>query len=362
MKRIALILAGGYGARLWPISTEQSPKQFGYFYGDGSMVSITYRRLLDFFEKEDIYIVTQTFFFDKILEQIPDFNPSNLILEPYVRSTSAALAFANITFRRIYSSDSVIFIFPSDQKISNMHEFSNSLTLAETAALRLNAVITLGIIPDHAESQFGYIQVDDGKFEDYDLYDQGVRYVRTFAEKPDLKTAERFIKAGDFVWNSGIFILKLNSLEKEIQKYLPEHYTAFENLSNSFDKANFASLLDYTYRSLSSISFDYGVLEKSRNVFCVLSNFEWSDLGSWDEVYRQAIKDTKNNFVNGEVITIDTNNSMVIGKDRLIATIGVKDLLIIESDKATLICKRGDSHKVKQVIEHLRSNNIKNFL
>lgn len=362
MKRIALILAGGYGARLWPISTEQSPKQFGYFYGEGSMILITYRRLLDFFEKEDIYIVTQTFFFDKILEQIPDFNPSNLILEPYVRSTSAALAFANITFQRIYSGDSVIFIFPSDQKISNMHEFESSITLAETAALRLNGVITLGIIPNHAETQFGYIQVDDGKFEDYELYDQGVRYVRTFAEKPDIGTAERFIKAGDFVWNSGIFILKLDTLAYELKKHLPEHYTAFENLAKNFDNSNFASQLDYTYRSLTSISFDYGVLEKSRNVFCVLSNFEWSDLGTWDEVYRQAIKDTKNNFINGEVITIDTINSMIIGKDRLIATIGVKDLLIVESDKATLICKKGDSHRVKQVIEHLRSNNMKNFL
>jgi mannose-1-phosphate guanylyltransferase len=356
------MLAGGYGSRLWPISTEKSPKQFGYFYGDGSMILNTYNRLLEIFDKEDIYIVTQTFFFDKIVDQLPDFNTNNLILEPYVRSTSAALAFANIHLRRMYSNDSVLFAFPSDQKISNMYELRNSLEIAESAAIRLNSILTLGIIPTRPETQFGYIQVDSGKFNEYDLYDKGVRYVHSFAEKPDIGTAERFIKAGDFVWNSGIFVVQLNVLEESLKKYLPKHYTAFENLSLYYNKIDFASKLDFTYRSLSPISFDYGVLEKSNNVFCSLSNFDWSDLGTWDEVYRQAIKDTKENFINGEVVAIDTRNSMIIGKDRLIATIGVKDLLIIESDEATLICKRGESPKVKQIIEYLRSRGIKNFL
>lgn len=362
MKKIALILAGGYGARLWPLSTSKYPKQFGYYYGEGSMLLNTYNRLLDFFDKNDIFIVTQGFFFDKIIDQIPDINTENLILEPYVRSTSAALAFSNIILRTKYEEDTVLFAFPSDQKISNMYEFQNTLEIASDAAKKLESIITLGIIPTHPETQFGYIQIDDEQFNDLELYNNNVRYVLTFAEKPDIGTAERFIAAGDFVWNSGIFVLQLKTLTKEIKSHLPEYYSSFEQLSAYIEHPEFTSQLDYTYRSISPLSFDYGVLEKSKNVFCVLSKFDWSDYGTWDEVYRQSIKDTKENYLSGDVITFDTKNCIIVGKDRLIATIGIKDLIVIESDIATLVCKRGDSPKVKQIIDYLRSKGIKEYL
>lgn len=362
MKSIALILAGGYGARLWPLSTSKYPKQFGYFYGDSSMLTNTYNRLLKFFDKEDIYIVSQSFFLDKILDQLPDISIDKLILEPYVRSTSAALSYSNILLRRKYSEDTIMFAFPSDQSISNMHEFQNSLEIAALAASELHSIVTLGIIPTHPETQFGYIQIDDESFGNHELYSKDVRYVMTFAEKPDSGTAERFIAAGDFVWNSGIFVLQLSTLSSELKKYLPEHFTAFDQLNQFLDKPEFANQLDFTYRSISPVSFDYGVMEKSKNVYCILSKFDWSDYGTWDEVYRQSIKDTKENYLNGEIITFDTKNCIIIGKDRLIATIGIKDLIVIESEQATLICKRGDSPKVKKIIDYLRSNSIKEYL
>lgn len=362
MKSIALILAGGYGARLWPISTSKYPKQFGYYYGEGSMLLNTYNRLLNFFSKEDIFIVSQSFFYDKIKDQIPDLENENLILEPYVRSTSAALSYSSIYLNKKYPKDTVLFAFPSDQKISNMHEFRNSIEIAAKAAKELNSIVTLGIIPTHPETQFGYIQIDEEEFGNPDLFSNEVRYVLTFAEKPDQGTAERFISAGDFIWNSGIFVLQLETLHNEISRYLPEHFTAFQNLSNFLDHPEFEKQLDYTYRSISPISFDYGVLEKSKNVFCVLSKFDWSDYGTWDEVYRQSIKDTKENYLSGDIITFDTKNCIVIGKDRMIATIGIKDLIVIESDQATLVCKRGDSPKVKLIIDYLRSKGIKEYL
>jgi mannose-1-phosphate guanylyltransferase len=362
MNSIALILAGGYGARLWPISTSKYPKQFGYYYGEGSMLLNTYNRLLNFFEKDDIYIVSQTFFYDKIKDQIPDISEQNLILEPYVRSTAAALSFSNIILRQKYPEDTILFAFPSDQKISNLHEFRNSIDNAALAAEKLHSIITLGIIPTHAETQFGYIQIDDEEFGYPELYSNEVRNVLIFAEKPDSGTAERFIAAGDFIWNSGIFVLQLSTLASEIKKYLPEHYSAFEQLNTYLGQPDFDKQLDFTYRSISPLSFDYGILEKSNNVFCVQSKFDWSDYGTWDEVYRQSIKDTKENYLNGEIITFDTKNCIIIGKDRLIATIGIKDLIVIESEQATLVCKRGDSPKVKQIIDYLRSKGIKEYL
>ncbi|OGU56277.1 MAG: hypothetical protein A2X64_08920, partial [Ignavibacteria bacterium GWF2_33_9] len=343
MKRIALILAGGYGARLWPLSTKKHPKQFGYFYGDGSMLTNTYSRLLKFFDKDDIYIVSQSFFYDKIIDQLPDIDIEHIILEPYVRSTAAALTYSNIKLRQKYTPDSVLFAFPSDQSISNMHEFQNSLDVAGEAANKLNSIITLGIIPTHPETQFGYIQIDERLFGNDDLYNKNVRSVMTFAEKPDAGTAVRFVAAGDFIWNSGIFVLQLQTLCDELQLYLPEHFIAFNNLAKHMGTPEFENQLDYTYKSITPISFDYGVLEKSTNVFCVQSNFDWSDYGTWDEVYRQSIKDTKDNFLSGEVITFDTKNCIVMSKDRLIATIGIKDLIVIESENATLVCKKGDS-------------------
>jgi mannose-1-phosphate guanylyltransferase len=362
MKSVAIILAGGYGSRLWPISTSKFPKQFGYYYGDGSMLLNTYNRLLNFFPKEDIFIVSQSFFFDKIIDQIPEFEVSNLILEPYVRSTAAALSLSNIFLRKRYPEDTVLFAFPSDQKISNMHEFGISIENAAESASVLPAIITLGIIPTHPETQFGYIQIDDDTFDYPELYEKDLRYVLTFAEKPDFGTAQRFVAAGDFIWNSGIFVLQLKTLTSELKKNLPEHYSAFENLFVHLDKPEFASQLDATYRSISTQSFDYGVLEKSTNVYCILSKFDWSDYGTWDEVYRQSLKDTKENYLNGEIIPIDTKNCIVVSKDRLVATIGIRDLIIIESEQATLVCKRGESPQVKKIIDYLRSKGIKEYL
>ena len=361
MQKVALILAGGYGSRLWPLSTESNPKQFSHFYGEGSMLFNTYQRILNFFDKQNIFIISQSIFYDKIKEQLPDLSNENIILEPYLRSTSAAITYANLYLQSSYNDNFILNVFPSDHLISNLTDFSNSLEIAQEAAESLNAILTLGIVPTYPETQYGYINIDDSK-DIPNFFEKNVRYVKNFAEKPDKGTAERFIKSGDFVWNSGIFVFPSDVLWRELQINLPEFNKLFSDLKAAINTPSFARKLDYTYRSLPAISFDNGILEKSKNVYCVLSNFEWSDLESWDEVYRQAKKDTHNNFVNGEVIALQTEGSYIIAKDRLVATIGLKDLIIVETEKATLICKRGDSEKVKKIIEYLRSKGIKDYL
>lgn len=361
MQKIALILAGGYGSRLWPLSNESAPKQFSYFFGENSMLSDTYSRILNLFDKENIFIISQSVFYDKIKEQIPGILNENIILEPYIRSTSAAITYANLYLQSIYKDEFILCVFPTDHIISNLEEFANSIELAQQAAESLNAIITLGINPTFPETQYGYLHIDTTT-EIPNLFEKNVRYVKNFAEKPDKGTAQRFIKSGDFVWNTGIFIVRSNVFWKELQSNLPEFYKLFTDLKSTINTHSFARKLDYTYRSLPTISFDNGILEKSKNVYCVLSQFGWADLESWDEIYRQVKKDTHNNFLNGEVIAMQTEGSYIIAKDRLVATIGVKDLIIVETEKATLICKRGESDKVKKIIEYLRSKGIKDYL
>ncbi len=361
-KSVAVILAGGFGVRLWPISNEKNPKQFNNFVGDGSLIFNTYQRLLDYFERENIYIVTQTFFFDKILKHIPNFKLSNLILEPYVRNTAAAITYSYYNLRTKYSPDTTCFVFPSDHQISNMYEFANSLEIAKMSAEKLSGIITLGIKPENPETQFGYIQLDEGRFMQNDLYDLGVRWVRTFAEKPDAKTAERFINAGDFVWNSGIFAFTFVNFEKELFQHLPSFYQAFNKLDTFINQPNYAEELDTAYRSITPISFDNGILEKSKNVFCIISNFEWSDVGSWDELYRLSMKDTSGNYISGEVVTHNTKNSLIIARDRLVTTYDIDNLIIVETPNSTFICRRGSSFGIKVILEQLKSKGMKDYL
>ncbi len=360
MQKVALILAGGYGSRLWPLSNESSPKQFSYFFGEGSMLFNTYQRTLKFFDEEDIFIISQSVFYDKIKEQLPHLPNKNLILEPYIRSTSAAITYANLHFQSFYEDDFLICAFPSDHIISNLDEFANCLDIAENSAVSLNAIMTLGVIPSYPETQYGYIHIDNTK--NHEFFEKNVRYVKNFAEKPDKGTALRFIQSGDFVWNSGIFVFTSKTFWKELQINLPEFYKLFTELKSVMNTPSFARKLDHTYRSLPTVSFDNGILEKSKNVYCVLSKFEWSDLEGWDEVYRQTKKDTHNNFLNGEVIALQTEGSYILARDRMVATIGVKDLIIVETEKATLICKRGESEKVRKIIEYIRSKGIKDYL
>lgn len=361
-KSIAVILAGGFGVRLWPISNEKNPKQFNNFLGDGSLISNTYQRLLNYFDSNDIYIVTQTFFFDKILKHIPNFKLSNLILEPYVRNTAAAITYSYFHLHKKYSSDTTCFVFPSDHQISNMYEFGNSLEIAQKSAEQLSGIITLGIKPENPDTQFGYIQLDEGRFMQNDLYELGVRWVRTFAEKPDERTAERFINAGDFVWNSGIFAFSLDNFETELHQNLPNYYQIFNKLETTFEQPNFAEELDTAYRSITPISFDNGILEKSKNVFCVVSKFDWSDVGSWDKLYHLSMKDTSGNYISGEVVTHNTRNSLIISRDRLVTTYDIDNLIIVETPTSTFICRRGSSIGIKFILEQLKSKGIKEYL
>lgn len=362
MKKIAVIMAGGFGARLWPRSNEKCPKQFRYMLGDGTMIQNTFVRLLPLFKPEDIYVVAMESLKPLILEQLPAIPEQNIIVEPLVRNTAPCLALTAAYISSLYGEDAVIAAFPSDHMIYNIREFHNSINSACQAACQMNGIATIGLRPTRPDTGYGYVQFNEEKGDLNELYDKGVRYTVAFAEKPDKATAQRFIDSGDFLWNSGIFISRIDTFWKSFQDYLPEHYGLFKSIMNRFNEPDFSEHVKYIYSQMQSVSLDYAILEKADNVYVAQADFTWSDLGTWDEIYRLSLKDARNNVFEGDVIAVKTSNCLVKSNARMIGVVGIENLIVIDSEDALLICKKGHSSDVKEVIDFLRRKSINTLL
>lgn len=362
MKKYAVIMAGGLGSRFWPRSTEKTPKQFIHLLGEGTMIQNTYDRLKTIFPVNDIYISVNESYADLVREQLPEAPDKNLIIEPFGRNTAPALGLVSATLDSQFDYDDIMLAFPADQIISNLGEFYHSIEIAIQAAYYKEGIVTIGINPTRPETQFGYVQFNEQKSSLGDLFDAGVRYCSTFAEKPDRETAKRFIESGDFVWNSGIFVMKHGVFKDAFMKYLPFYAEQFDILKNHIGSESFDTELETLYMKLNPISMDYGILEKADNVLVVKSSFAWSDLGNWDELFRMTMKDARNNFIEGEVISLNSSNTFISTESRMVGVIGVDDLIVIDSPDALLICKRGQSEQVQELVEYMRKNQIKKFL
>jgi mannose-1-phosphate guanylyltransferase len=362
MNKVAVIMAGGSGARLWPRSTEKKPKQFIHLMGEGSMIQNTVARLEPIFKNEDIYIVTSSNLKEFCYEQLPHIPKDNIISEPFPKNTAPCIALAATVIEKKYSQDTVMYAFPSDHVITNLREFHYSLEVACKVAYEKNRILAIGLSPTRPETAFGYIQIKDEKKELGELYDEGVRCSSAFAEKPDSATAKRFIESGDFLWNSGIFIWRLDTFWDSFKKFLPEDSRLFNKLKKSTDDSNFNTLVEEIYRQIQSESIDYSIMEKARNVFVVEASFGWSDLGNWDEIYRLSMKDGRNNVIEGDVISINTSNCYVSSFGKMISIVGADNLIVIESENSIIICRRGYSDDIKEIVDFLRRKQINKYL
>lgn len=362
MKKIAVIMAGGLGNRLWPRATEKTPKQFVHLTGEGTMIQNTIMRLSPIFPIEDIYIVTSESMQEYIYDQLPMVPKENIILEPFSKHTAPCLALTALAIREKYTPDTVMVAFPADHMVYNVREFHYSVETAVKLASDRAGIVTIGVTPTRPEPDFGYVQVKNDRADLGELYDSGVRYSTTFAEKPDIETAKRFIQSGDFLWNTGIFVWSLYTFWRAFEKYLPEHTRLLEVLKKTSPTQWQPSDIEYVYRQMQAVSVDYAILEKADNVFVVEAAFNWSDLGNWDELYRLSIKDGRNNLIEGNVIATETQNCFISSTDKLIGVVGVKDLFIIEGDDSILICKRGNSEAIKDITDYLRRKQINMYL
>ncbi len=362
MKKVAVIMAGGIGNRMWPRVTEKMPKQFVHLTGEGTMIQNTLMRILPIFDMKDIYVVAVEQMKEFVYEQLPQLPRENVILEPFGKHTAPCLALTDLVLKDKYDEDTVMMAFPADHLVYNVREFHYSVELSAELAAERDCIVTIGVTPTRPVPDFGYVQVRSSSAGLEEFYERGVRYSSTFAEKPDIETAKRFIDSGDFLWNTGIYTWTLKNFRTLFAKYLPENNQLFDSLRDRPFATITPEEIEFVYRQIQAVSLDYAILEKAGNVYVVEAGFRWSDLGNWDELYRLSIKDSRNNLIEGNVVAIDAANCFISSQDKLIGVVGVKDLIVIESDDAVMICKRGDSEAIKQIVDYLRRKQIHKYL
>jgi len=344
-----IIMAGGIGSRFWPLSTSQTPKQFLDILGVGkSLLRLTFERMLKVCPKENFYIVTNHTYEKLVLEQIPEIKSFQVLKEPMRRNTAPCIAYGNYEIKK-RNPNAAIIVTPSDHLIINEDSFISVLSHGIDVVSKENILLTIGIKPTRPDTGYGYIQT--GK-----IYSQNrhiINKVKTFTEKPELDLAKIFLKSGDFFWNSGIFMWSLQSIEAAFETYLPEVHSLF---ANEMLNSKYKKTLDSIYSECPNISIDYGIMEKSDNVFMIQSDFGWNDLGTWGALYDTSVKDSKNNAVIGDNAFIyDSTDCMIsIPKNKIAVIDGIHDCIIVDSGESLLICKKSEEQKIRQFVNDIK--------
>ena len=357
----AVIMGGGVGTRFWPRSREKFPKHLLRIAGKGTMIQDTVKRLDPLVPPRDVFIVTNRLQKPQLAKQLPHVPEENIIVEPVGRNTAPCIGLAALHVMR-RDPEAVMVVLPADHRIVDEGEFRRVLAVAIETARESSSLLTIGIQPTHPETGYGYIQFVSERENDVPNYDKGVRRVKTFAEKPNLETAEQFLASGDFLWNSGMFVWKAATILQEIERSLPELSNELRKIESDIGTSRYQQTLETAYGIIRGISIDYGVMEKTPHVFVIPGSFGWNDLGSWDEVYRISGKDDCGNSITGTVIQKGTKNTYIYSPDKVVAVIGVEDLIIVNTDDALLVCKRGQSQEVKEISDYLKRKQMNDYL
>jgi mannose-1-phosphate guanylyltransferase len=353
----AVIMAGGVGKRFWPRSRKERPKQLLDITSDQSMLKLTYERLKIVTDEKKIFIVAGQCLYEPILRELPGLSIKNLIIEPSGKNTAPCIGLAVTTIIQ-KDPNAVIGIFPADHLILDESSFKKAVHQGIQFARDHVALVTFGIMPNRPSTGYGYIQYSKKDA----VYKDVIYKVKTFAEKPNLPTAKRFLESGEFLWNSGMFIWKADNILNSIKLFLPELHESLQTIARAMDTPKYPKVLKKQWATIHSESIDYGVMEKAKNVYVVRSTFDWSDIGSWDAVYEIKEKDKNGNVIIGDVITMNTKNSYIYSRKNLISTIGVKNLIIIQSKNAILIVNRNESEKVKDLVDLLERKNHSEYI
>ena len=351
MKIYAVIMAGGVGSRFWPRSKKKTPKQMLQIFGENTMIQDTVSRLDGLVDSENILVITNRLQKPGICEQLPQIPSENVIEEPFGRNTAACIGLASIIIEK-RDKDAVMIVLPADHIIRDKAAFHKVLKNSIEFAYKSGGLLTIGITPTRPETGYGYIQIDDKEIG------QNIFKVFTFAEKPNYATAVRFLESGDFMWNSGMFIWRTDSILEEMKLHMPDLFDSLESIKKSFGKSDFESVLTNLYGQLKKISIDYGIMEKSNKVYLTKGSFNWSDVGSWEEVYQLSEKDSNGNSITGQVYTEMSVDSYIYSPNKFTAVIGVENLIIINTDEALLICRRDNCQDVKKVVDYLVMNQM----
>lgn len=347
-------MAGGIGSRFWPMSRTSQPKQFIDILGSGeTLIQQTFKRFERVCPSENIYIVTNEIYREQIKKQIPHINDEQIVCEPARRNTAPCIAYANYKIHKI-NPDANIIVAPSDHIILKEDEFMEVISKALEATRENDWLVTLGITPSRPDTGYGYIQFNENTGWEKD---ERLKKVKTFTEKPVLEMAKSFIESGDFLWNAGIFVWSLKSIMKAFEQHLPEVDSIFKEGIPNYNTKNEEVFIKNAYTVCKNISIDYGVMEKADNVYVLISDFGWSDLGTWGSLYETRNKDVNSNTIVGKnVMTYDTKNCIVnMPKDKLVVLQGLDDYIVVEDNNILLICKKGEEQQIRQFVADVMS-------
>ena len=326
MKKVVVIMAGGKGKRLWPISKEELPKQFLPLVKKDTMLELTVKRAMKIVDAKDIYIVTQPEYIEITKSQIKNVPSHNILAEFNLKSTTEAIAYATAIIQKKYG-DAITIVFPSDHAIKEENKLISAIEEAEQLANN-NHIVTLGIIPEYPEVNYGYIEKSDIQ-EKKNIYK-----VKQFKEKPEYKVAKKYFEDKKHLWNSGIYIWKNTFIYQEFAKYLPDIYLKMNELLQDNTNKNKD---DKKFVSIKTKSIDYEILEKTSDIYVVQVNFKWTDIGTYKTLKKLKKKDKYNNTIEGNVIVQNSKNNIILSKEKQIVALGLENLVIVETEKEILV-------------------------
>jgi len=346
------IMAGGIGSRFWPISRVGYPKQFIDILGSGkTLIQQTMERFRKKIPLENIYVVTAKEYLEITKEQLPDLPVENIICEPFRKNTAPCIAY--ISFKLLQKDpEGSLIVAPADHLILDEDRFLEICEEATDFAEQSNALVTLGIKPTYPNTGYGYIQHDDAEVA------PSVHKVKTFTEKPNLELAKTFISSGDFLWNSGIFIWKLNCITEAFHKHLPEMYDLFASEQDKLNSEEEGKTIENIYPLCTSISIDFGIMEKAANVYVIPASFGWSDLGTWNSAWENMEKDHWENAVAGnKVMVINSAKCVVHVRDeKLVVLQGLNNFIVVDTNDVLLICEKDKEQDIKQYVSEVKRN------
>ncbi|MBE5898466.1 MAG: mannose-1-phosphate guanylyltransferase [Lachnospiraceae bacterium] len=346
MKTYGVIMAGGGGTRFWPLSRHEVPKQLLNLSGKDKMINETIDRVATLANKEDIFVVTN-------VDQVPGMKEAtkgrlredHILSEPSARNTAACIGYAAFEIVKKYG-DGIMCIFPSDHFIKDEEAFTRILKEAIDVA-KNDCLVTLGITPTFPSTGYGYIKFDKSE----DTLD---KRVVEFKEKPDEQTAVEYVSSGEYSWNSGMFVWKASVILDEMKNLLPDVYVQLDKIGKALGTDNEKEVIDKVYPEIPSISIDYGIMEKSDKVRVISADMGWNDVGSWDNLGVLYDEDSHGNIIAGDFLGIDTKNCITYSGKRLIATIGVEDLIIVETEDALMVIDKSRAQDVKKIVDTLK--------
>lgn len=350
----AVILAGGSGTRFWPRSRHEQPKQLLDIVGSEPMICQTARRIAPLIPPERTFVITHALHAEKVRACLGDLPPGHILAEPVGRNTAPAVGLAALHVRR-RDPDGVMVVLPSDHLVQRPRAFLQALRRAARAAVRHGSLVTLGIQPLSPETGYGYIRLGE-KLE------HGVFRAAAFVEKPSRPRAIRFLRSGRYVWNSGIFVWKADAILNAIACYLPTLSKGLIRIDRAMGSARETKGLHAVYRRMDPISIDHGVLERADNVLVIPADFGWNDVGSWGALDQILRKRSDGNVAQGLHIAIETTDTLIYSPRKLIATVGVSGLIIVETEDALLVCRKDRAQDVRQVVERLKQEGLHKYL